>query len=214
MSEIFLSASVPVEGRGDFHKTADPYLIQFAVREFVAAVLGRRKIVFGGHPSITPMVWAVCEDLGVSFADWVVLYQSRFFAELFPEENARFKNVEYIDAAPDGKEDASLERMREAMLSRPNLSAAVFIGGMKGVLAEYAIFNRHHPEAKVLALAAPGGAARQLATQLAAPAEVDCEEVNFARLFYKGLGISPLEAPQRTLAAHSPPLPRRPARMA
>jgi hypothetical protein len=72
MTAVFLSASVPVMGRGNFYETADPFLIQSAVREFVTAVLGRRLIVWGGHPAITPMVWAVCEDLGVSFgvAPW------------------------------------------------------------------------------------------------------------------------------------------------
>ena len=77
------------------------------------------------------MVWAVCEDLGVDFAHAVVLYQSTYFADIFPEENKRFGNVEYIDAVPNDLE-ASLLRMREAMLSRPDLAAAVFIGGMEG----------------------------------------------------------------------------------
>lgn len=65
MSAIFLSASIPVPGRGNFYKTADPFLIQTAVREFVTLALGRRMIVWGGHPAITPMVWAVCTDLVV-----------------------------------------------------------------------------------------------------------------------------------------------------
>ncbi len=64
MGSIFLSASVPIEGRGNFYETANPFLIQFAVREFLTVCLGRRHIVWGGHPAITPMVWSVCEDLG------------------------------------------------------------------------------------------------------------------------------------------------------
>jgi hypothetical protein len=98
MNAIFLSASVPVIGRGNFYESADPFLIQSAVRKLVTVVLGRRLLVWGGHPAITPMVWAVCEDLGVDFAKAVVLYQSRYFAEVFPEENSCFGNVEYIDA--------------------------------------------------------------------------------------------------------------------
>ena len=192
MNEIFLSASVPVMGRGDFYKDADPYLIQFAVREFVITALGRRKIVFGGHPAITPMICTICADLGVNFTDNVVLYQSQFFAQHFPEENTRFNNVVYTEAGPDDRE-ASLLLMREAMLSRPNLTAAVFIGGMEGVLEEYALFTRLHPNATVLAVAAPGGAARQLAEKLATPEATDCQGFDFARVFYNGLGISPLE---------------------
>ena len=72
MSAIFLSASVPILGRGIYHETANPFLIQSAVREFVTVALGRRLIVWGGHPAITPMVWAVCEDLGVEFSQSVV----------------------------------------------------------------------------------------------------------------------------------------------
>src|SRR6266446_10878583 len=98
MNAVFLSASVPVPGRGNYYETANPFLIQTAVREFVTTALGRRLVVWGGHPAITPMVWAVCEDLGVEFAKAVVLYQSSFFKDIFPEENQRFGNVVYVDA--------------------------------------------------------------------------------------------------------------------
>ena len=83
MNAVFLSASVPVPGRGNYYETANPFLIQTAVREFVTTALGRRLVVWGGHPAITPMVWAVCEDLGVEFAKAVVLYQSSFFKDIF-----------------------------------------------------------------------------------------------------------------------------------
>jgi hypothetical protein len=189
MSAIFLSASVPVVGRGNYYETADPFLIQSAVREFVTVALGRRLIVWGGHPAITPMVWAVCEDLGVSYAKSVVLYQSKFFADVFPEENQRFRNVAYVDAVP-GDREASLLRMRKEMLSRNDLTLAVFIGGMEGVEAEYALFTELHPKAKILAVPAPGGAARQLAERLG---ESDLLDVDFARLFHLELEVAPNE---------------------
>lgn len=191
MSAIFLSASVPVVGRGNYYESADPFLIQFAVREFITTALGRRLIVWGGHPAITPMVWAVCEDLGVNFSKAVVLYQSKFFADIFPEENEHFANVEYVDAVPNDRE-ASLLRMREAMLSREDLAAAVFIGGMEGVLAEHTMFTRFHPTAKILAVPAPGGAARQLAERLGEN-EADSQNVDFARLFHVELNVPPDE---------------------
>ncbi|MDN2606124.1 hypothetical protein OB917_23310 [Klebsiella variicola] len=50
MDSIFLSASVPVNGRGDYYETADPFLIQCAVREFAIAVVRKMKIVWGGAP--------------------------------------------------------------------------------------------------------------------------------------------------------------------
>jgi hypothetical protein len=192
MSAIFLSASVPVPGRDNYYENSDPFLIQTAVREFVTAVLGRRLIIWGGHPAITPMVWAVCEDLGVSFAKSVVLYQSKFFSELFPEENRRFGNVIYVDAIP-GDRNASLLQMRQKMLSRDDLSAAVFIGGMEGVLEEYRIFSEFHPGLKTLAIPAPGGAARELAGRIGKLSSADTQDVNFARIFHVQLDLAPNE---------------------
>lgn len=66
MRSIFLSASVPLAGRGTYLETADPFLIQVAVRELMTLALGRRRIVWGGHPAITPMIWSVCQDLWAS----------------------------------------------------------------------------------------------------------------------------------------------------
>jgi len=197
MNAVFLSASVPVIGRGNFYETADPFLIQSAVREFVTVVLGRRLLVWGGHPAITPMVWAVCEDLGVSYAETVVLYQSKYFADVFPEENKRFGNVEYIDAVPEDRE-ASLLRMRRKMLSRDDLAEAVFIGGMEGIFEEYTLFTELHPNAKILTVPAPGGAARQLAEHLGVKGETDLQNVDFAKLFHVELNVAPNE-PRTTL---------------
>jgi SLOG cluster3 family len=198
MSAIFLSASVPVIGRGNYYETADPFLIQSAVREFVTVALGRRLIVWGGHPAITPMVWAVCEDLGVNFAKAVVLYQSKFFADVFPEENRRFGNVEYVDAVP-GDRQASLLQMRKAMLSRDDLAAAVFIGGMEGILEEYSLFVEIHPGARVVAVPSAGGAALQLAEKLGGAGDADFQNVDFSRLFHATLNVAPNE-PRTTSA--------------
>jgi hypothetical protein len=192
MSAIFLSASVPVVGRGNYYETADPFLIQSAVREFVTVALGRRLLVWGGHPAITPMVWAVCEDLGVSYASAAVLYQSKFFADVFPEENKHFGNVLYVDAVPEDRE-ASLLRMRKLMLSREDLAEAVFIGGMEGVLEEYNLFTTFHPKAKIVAVPAPGGAARQLAERLDVKRETDLQNMDFAKLFHVELNVAPNE---------------------
>ena len=186
MNQIFLSASIPEPGRGDFFETADPFLIQFAVRELLTVCLGRRRIVWGGHPAITPMVWAVCEDLGVKYAKSVSLFQSRFFKDLFPVENARFKNVTYVPAAVD--KNSSLLQMRKAML-KGRFEAAVFIGGMEGVLDEHALFRDLHPKTKTLPIATPGGAAATLPNRF--PGDVD--RIDFARLFAERLNIDSQE---------------------
>lgn len=183
MSEIFLSASVPVIGRGSYHETANPFLIQCAVRELVIAVIRQYKIVWGGHPAITPMIWSICEDLGVEYSKSVVLYQSKFFEDLYPEENRKFENVIYTDAIPNNR-DASLALMRETMLSRPGLIAAVFIGGMDGVELEHYIFKRLHPNAKVLAVPSPGGAALNLYKNEKSIDKKDISDVDFSRIFH------------------------------
>jgi hypothetical protein len=179
---IFLSASVPVAGRGDYYKTADPFLIQCAVRELAIAVVRKMKIVWGGHPAITPMIWSICEDLGVDYTRSVVLYQSRFFEGRYPEENERFDNVVYTDAVPDDL-DGSLLLMRQEMLSRSDLVGAVFIGGMDGVQVEYELFKQFHPEAIILPVAAPGGAALSLARDHGYFDGCSLEDVDFASLF-------------------------------
>lgn len=186
MSAIFLSASVPVPGRGNYHETANPFLIQCAVREFVIAVIRRHKIVWGGHPAITPMIWAICEDYGIDYSQSVILYQSDFFKDRFPEENQRFRNVVRTDAVPQNQL-ASLMLMRETMLSRPDLVSAVFIGGMDGVEVEYDMFTRLHPLAKVLPVPAPGGAALGLARRLNHFSGDELRDVDFSRLFHTRL---------------------------
>lgn len=183
MSQVFLSASVPLPGRGDFHETANPFLIQFAVRELLTVCLGRRLIVWGGHPAITPMVWAVCNDLGVEYAKTVKLYQSKFFEECFPEENRKFANVVYVDSVPDNGAK-SLDRMRTRMLEGA-FEAGVFIGGMEGVFEEYEFFRRLHPHAKTVIVDSPGGAALQLSDRLGRKTD----RIDFARMFYEELSI-------------------------
>lgn len=189
MKSIFLSASIPIVGRGEYYKTANPFLIQCAVRELVTAVIRHHKIVWGGHPSITPMIWSICEDLNVDYSENVILYQSRHFEDRFPEENERFGNVIFTDDVP-GDQNASLLLMRETMLSREDLDAAVFIGGMNGVEDEYELFHLFHPNAIVLPVAAPGGAALLLAEKLGFYETTGLRDIDFAGLFHRHLNFA------------------------
>lgn len=183
MSAIFLSACVPLLTRGTYHETASPFLIQSAVRELVIAAIQRYKIVWGGHPAITPMIWNICEDLEIDYSEAVVLYQSRYFEDDFPEENRRFKNVVFTNAVY-GNREASLLVMRKEMLSRPDLVGAVFIGGMEGVEVEHEIFKHYHPEASVLPVPSPEGAALNLALDHGYGAQTDFDDIDFVRIFH------------------------------
>lgn len=195
MDAIFLSASVPIAGRGSYHETANPFLIQCAVRELVISVIRTHRIVWGGHPSITPMIWSICEDLDVNYANSVVLYQSRFFRDRFPEENARFGNVVFTDEV-SGDRDASLSIMRQTMLAREDLVGAVLIGGMDGVEAELKMFQQYHPNAFIVPVGAAGGAARDIALRAAAGHHMNVDDVDFASLFHRNLVRAPTTYPK------------------
>src|SRR5258705_7742568 len=96
---IFLSAGVPDPKRGpQYAKTADTVAITAAVSALVHVTLGRRLLVWGGQPAITPMIWVVAEAFRLDYGSWVKLYQTHYFEDQFPEDNERFRNVIYTEA--------------------------------------------------------------------------------------------------------------------
>lgn len=197
MGAIFLAASVPALGRAPFDQDVEPQMIQAAVGALATAVMGRRVLVWGGHPAITPMLWAAAQSLGAKYADSVRLFQSRFWKdEDFPEENKHFGNVTYVDAV-DGDQDKSLQAMRLEMLRSTTFEAAVFIGGMEGISNEHALFASMYPQAKCLPVAVTGGAARMLAAKLNYVLPSDIGPLDFTSLYYRELAISSRERRRR-----------------
>lgn len=193
MGAIFLSASVPLAGRMPYDQDCEPQMIQSAVSALATVVLGRRTLVWGGHPAITPMLWASAQDLGVEYASAVSLFQSKFIPDDdFPEENARFANVTYIDSVANDRTE-SLLAMRTAMLSSAEFDAAVFIGGMEGSDEEYRMFRAMHPAVPCIPIGVTGGAARQLATSLRYTVPDDIGPLDFIGLMYRELRVSPIE---------------------
>jgi len=190
---IFLSASVPDPKRApQFAETADPVAITAAVTALVYVTLGRRMLVWGGHPAITPMIWVAAESMDVDYATWVKLYQSRFFEDDFPEENARFGNVVFVDAV-DNDRRASLRGMRERMFQEQQFQAAVFIGGMEGILEEHELFHHYQPNATVVPVASTGGATLELARRFV-PASSDLRtDLDYVALFHRQLHIQTRE---------------------
>jgi hypothetical protein len=171
-------------------------MIQSAVSALATVALGRKTIVWGGHPSITPMLWASAQDLGVQYATAVRLFQSKFFStEDFPDENKHFANVRYVDAVEKDLAK-SLYKMRDEMLRSTQFDAAVFIGGMHGIYDEHAMFSALHPGTKCLPIAITGGATRTLATKLQYVLPVDLGPLDFVSLLYRELAISPIEPRQ------------------
>jgi hypothetical protein len=159
MNAIFLSASVPDPQRHPkYYTTSDVTAIRDAIRALVTIVLPRWRLVWGGHPAITPLVRVMAEGIGIMGSDKVRLFQSNYFRGKMPSDNAAFERVIKVPAVK-GDRAASLERMRQQMIVSERFIAGVFIGGMEGVEEEYRLFRAEHPSAKVLPVASTGAAA-------------------------------------------------------
>jgi hypothetical protein len=192
---IFLSASVPLADRAErYFKTADPLAITAATKALVTVTLGRRLLVWGGHPSITPMIWAAAEDMRVDYGAWVYLFQSKRFQDDFPVENTHFQNVTYVDPVGND-EEKSVEAMRFCMLAQNRFAftAGVFIGGMEGVEKEFDLFKKHYPNATALPVASTGGAALLLFQTDPGLLPELATSLDYVGLFHRLLGVSPRE---------------------
>ncbi len=155
----FLSGSVPLPERDKkYYDTADVIAIRDAVIGLATAVLPHCRIVWGGHPSITPLMYYVMEKLRLNIQDHLIIYQSKFFEKYYPEDNNKFKNV--IQTPDLGDKDSSLRFMRETMLKSREFTAGVFIGGMDGVEIEYKLFRELQPNALPIPVASTGAAAK------------------------------------------------------
>jgi hypothetical protein len=187
---IFLSAGVPDPKRGlEFARTADTVAITAAVSALLYVTLGRRLLVWGGHPAITPMILVVAEDMGIQYGSWVKLYQSKYFEDEFPEDNLRFQNVTYTAAGKD--RNVSLRQMRKRMFREQQFDAAVFIGGMQGILDEFNLFRKFQPHATPLPILSTGGAALLLSDEVSPDLRQNLSEnLDYVALFHEHLDIS------------------------
>lgn len=185
MKNIFLSASIPLPERDSlYYDTADIIGIRDAVIALSSLVIGRHRIIWGGHPSITPLINYVIEriiqnridinlletsnseeqketffnKLKTEISEHVIIYQSLYFKDEFPEDNEQFENIVFTDDT--GDEASSLQLMRNEMLSGKDFAAAVFIGGMKGIEVEYNMFKEQYPYALIIPIASTGAATK------------------------------------------------------
>ena len=159
LKTIFLSASIPLpERHPKYHGTVDVIAIRDAVISLASTVLPKHKLVWGGHPSITPIIYYVMQRLELSIQDHVTLYQSRFFEKYFPEDNNKFENVILTENTFD--RNSSVLLMRNRMFSEHKFAAGIFIGGMEGIEEEFRLFREFHPHALILPIASTGAATR------------------------------------------------------
>lgn len=182
---VFLSASYPHPSRDPVYvATADVRAISNAVVELARAVFeSGGSLVFGGHPTISPLVLriAACAELapGLNGALRVRIYQSAVFTSVSPIESKRIGELgvgEQIvtervgNERPEFRDGAlvpasvaqSLALMRRRMIADSAPVAGVFVGGMEGVEKEYEI-AKAHSAVRCYLVAGPGGAARVLA---------------------------------------------------
>lgn len=161
LKNIFLSASIPLPERdAKYFETADIVAIRDAIIALTTVVLPKHKLIWGGHPSITPLINYVMEKLGLNIQEHVQMYQSIWFKDKFPEDNNKFGNIVFTERLKDIP--SSIQLMRERMLFENDYSAAVFIGGMNGIEDEYRMFIEVHQKAILLPIASTGAATRIL----------------------------------------------------
>jgi hypothetical protein len=192
---VFLSASIPDRNRAEeYNRIPDaPFQVEQAVISLARAVFSEGgRLVFGGHPSISPLVAMVAGEYrepNVAESDTerprsqVVIYQSMVFREVIPDDTDLMVRLglaeEHWTETAEGeffnreRGAASLQcpqsliLMRQAMIRDTDPIAMVCIGGMEGVREEAALFTerydgRHRERRPIFALARTGGAASLL----------------------------------------------------
>lgn len=160
-------------------------------------MLGRCLLVWGGQPAIAPMIWVVAEGLGIEYGGWIKLYQSKHFKDEYPEDNQRFQNVTYTDDVGHVREH-SLRLMRERMISDFNFTAAVFIGGMGGIVQEFDLLQQLQPNVAPLPVISAAGAVLDVAQRMGNVPPDLRSDLDYIALFHRHLGISVKEMRYRS----------------
>lgn len=180
---VFLSAGAPEENGPDAANGRD---VQIAVLFLVYMLVSRCTIVFGGHPSINPLVLKVAKEL--KMMDHIVIYQSAFFKDVIPEEVRELSGqnkVQWVPVDDSNDRAASLRRMREEMLSSKGapFQAAFFISGKEGVREEYEMFGKLYPQAPRYMLVSTGGMAAKIGCKESPQQHVVIRSKAYRRLF-------------------------------
>lgn len=178
---IFLSASFPSKQRdpADF-RLARPFEITDAILAATRAIFEvTGGLVFGGHPTISPLVLSIGRDFLNEFPKeerpFVHIYQSEFFEGKIPEETLRLKDEGigeiYMTPAMGNDREENLLEMRRRMLETKPI-AGLFIGGMEGVYkagsdtSEFALFKKFCPGRPIYPIGLTGGASQILLSRI------------------------------------------------
>jgi hypothetical protein len=176
---VFLSASVPHEFEKNEQKLQDKLHLVTVLGEQIF----RRKgiLVFGGHPSITPLIHQTAStalNSEVVSGPPVRLYQLSGFKKSMPRQVADsrvFGDINWVGShTPDQTDEFTqeLDVMRQKMVNESN--AAVFGGGktkgylgpMPGIRREYQLFTETHPDRPVYLVGLLGGETARIINEL------------------------------------------------
>lgn len=168
---VLLSASLPDE----IANTPGAQRVYDYVTALVRSLLGAGiPLVFGGHPTITPLVHRAAKALGGRKPP-ISLYQLERFRGHEPPESADtavFDDVHWL-GDPGFDIDTDLVHIRGPMTTQA--SAAVFIGGKTrdfsgrkpGIRDEYERFRACHPDGPVYLVGRLGGETARLIAETA-----------------------------------------------
>lgn len=163
---VFLSASFPSGERGKAVQPYDPSAVADAVTALVRAVLSRNgRLLFGGHPTITPLVLAIAMEHRSKHS--VDVFQSEWFRGRLTSETQRLASLGYGDIHWTERRhdlDRTLKTMRRRMLSFGHIVGAVFVGGMDGIEEEHRMLGHMLPGIPRIPVRGPGGAAARMLT--------------------------------------------------
>ena len=140
------------------------------------------RLVYGGHPAISPLVTLLYLEAGLRPQEHVTLYLSDLFSKHFSPGLLESAQVVVVPAVEDDREK-SLLAMRQRMLSEPRLQCGVFIGGMEGVLEECSLFKQIHPGLPIYPIASTGAAAAMLYEQSNLDLPMLASELTYITLF-------------------------------
>ena len=161
LKTIFLSASIPLPSRHErYADTADVLAIRDSITALASLLSRPYRLVWGGHPSITPIINFVIQRLGLPIQSRMTIYQSLYFQDKFPKDNDEFENIRTVDRLAD--RESSLREMRKRMLTDQGFDVGVFIGGMEGVEEEFELFKKYQSQAVLLPMASTGAAAKHI----------------------------------------------------
>lgn len=161
---VFLSASLPAELAGTSRAQS---LFDFLAIFVSGLFASNGNIIFGGHPSITPIIYRLAVNYG-TLAPKISLFQLARFRYDAPSEvmdKNIFQEVNWIGSEKDDNESLqkSLDEMRMRMVSQAQ--AGVFLGGnttgyygnKPGIIAEYEHFLNQHSNGPAYLIGLLGG---------------------------------------------------------